>query len=137
MEILDTIYDGAAGAEEDKFFYAYFGVMSSLVLGNLGAAIGTAGSIGGLLWGDKFEWNNLAMAVMTVVVSGILGFYGVLVSVMLTGLINDNLSIRESYSILGAGLTNGISAVLSGLAIGVIALGAIKAFADPAIFANT
>ena len=74
---------------------------------------------------------------MTVGVSSILGFYGVIVSVVLTGLINDNLSIRDSYSILGAGLTNGISGVLSGLAIGVIALGAIKAFADPAIFANT
>ena len=59
MASLDTIYDGAVDAEEDKFLYAYLGVMSSLVLGNLGAAIGTAGSIAGLLWGNIFEFKNM------------------------------------------------------------------------------
>ena len=108
-----------------------------MVLGNLGAAIGTAGSIYGLVSGGLYEFSNLMLALKTVVFAGILAIYGIVVSVILESKIKDDLSLRDSFSILGAGLTTGLSTLASGSAIALIAGYALPAFAETTSFKDT
>lgn len=62
--------------------------------------------------------------------AGILGIYGLIVSIILCQYISKDISFFNSYQILGAGLICGFSCLASGLAIGISGDAGVRAYAQ-------
>jgi V-type H+-transporting ATPase proteolipid subunit len=65
-------------------FFGFMGVSSALVFANLGAAIGTAKSGVGISSIGVLKPEIIMKSIIPVVMAGILGIYGMIVSVILT-----------------------------------------------------
>ena len=103
------------------------GIAFSIVLANVGAAIGTAkagvGILNSSIASPELIWRNL----IPVVMAGVNGIYGLITSIILNGAISppggDGLSIyslHNGFAHLAAGLCCGLCALGSGLAIGLV-----------------
>lgn len=118
--------DGAA------YFFAYMGVAAGLVFANLGASYGTAKSGVGIASLGVIDSSKVFKALIPIIMAGILGIYGVIVAVLLgtrTSSSGDKLTMKEGYQYLAAGLCCGLSALASGLAIGVAGDAGVRAYA--------
>ena len=69
-------------------------------------------------------------SIIPVVMSGILGIYGLIMGVLLKGKIGDDLQMYAAYSHLAAGLSVGFSALGAGAAIGAVGEAGVKANAQ-------
>lgn len=107
------------------------GIASALVFANLGAAYGTAKSGVGIASLGVIDSSKIFKALIPIIMAGILSIYGLIVAVILVGKLKDNtLSGKQGYKLLGAGLACGLSALASGLAIGVAGDAGVRAFAQ-------
>jgi V-type H+-transporting ATPase proteolipid subunit len=108
------------------------GIASALVFANLGAAYGTAKSGVGIASLGVIDSSKVLKGLIPIIMAGILGIYGVIISVLLIGdAKGGNLSKDGGgYKILGAGLSCGLSALASGLSIGVAGDAGVRAFAQ-------
>ena len=61
--------------------------------------------------------------------AGILGIYGIIVAVLLNGEVAKDITAKQGYQFLGAGLCCGLSALAAGLAIGVAGDAGVRAYA--------
>merc|ERR1719424_2008111 len=111
----------ADAKSETPFFFAYMGIASALVFANLGAAYGTGKSGVGIASLSVIAHERIFKALIPIIMAGILGIYGVIISVIANNKFkeDDVMSTKDGYRILGAGLSCGLSALASGLAIGV------------------
>mmetsp|Transcript_66263 Transcript_66263/g.76902 ORF Transcript_66263/g.76902 Transcript_66263/m.76902 type:complete len:156 (+) Transcript_66263:44-511(+) len=108
----------ATGADA---FFGYFGVSAALVFANVGAAYGTARSGIGIGAISILKPELIMRSIVPVVMAGILGIYGMIVSVILCQKITyDNYSRYTGISHLTAGLCCGLSSLASGYAIGIV-----------------
>ena len=106
------------------------GVGMALILSNVGAAYGTAKSSIGIANLGLVNPNKIFRALIPIIMAGILGIYGLIVGVILsTKAKDDNLSLRNGFMYMGAGLCCGFSSLASGLAIGVAGEAGVKAYA--------
>ena len=98
------------------------GVASALVLANFGAAYGTAKSGIGIGSMSVTRPNLVYKSLISVVMAGILGIYGLIVSVILVNkvVINSGYGPYQGFRTLASGLCCGFSALASGYAIGVV-----------------
>jgi len=110
------------------------GMVAGLVFANMGAAYGTAKSGVGICSVAVLKPDLIFKSIIPVVMSGILGIYGLIIAVLLTIKVKavpytndsiykpDDWSINYfvSYKYLSAGLCCGLSALASGLCIGVV-----------------
>lgn len=116
---------------DSAYFFAYMGVTSALVFANLGASYGTAKSGVGISSLGVIDASKVIRALIPVIMAGILPIYGIIVSVLLTVKIrSDKIKWSEGYQYLSAGLTCGLSALASGLAIGVTGDAGVRAYAQ-------
>jgi V-type H+-transporting ATPase proteolipid subunit len=112
------------------------GVASGLVFSNLGAAYGTAKSGVGIASLGVIDHSKVYRSLIPIIMAGILGIYGIIVAVLLNSKIgemngkDDNTKMKMGYQYLGAGLACGLSALASGLAIGVAGDAGVRAFAQ-------
>lgn len=107
------------------------GVASALVFANLGASYGTAKSGVGISSLGVIDHSKIFKALIPIIMAGILGIYGIIVSVLLNGQIKaDGMPVKDGYKILGAGLCCGLSALAAGLAIGVAGDAGVRAYAQ-------
>jgi len=107
------------------------GVASALVFANLGAAYGTAKSGVGIASLGVIDSSKIFKALIPIIMAGILGIYGIIVAVLLKGKVDvDKLSDKDGFKLLSAGLCCGLSALASGLAIGVAGDAGVRAFAQ-------
>lgn len=122
----------AAGDETDgsPYFFAYMGVSAALVFANLGASYGTAKSGVGIASLGVIDSSKVFKSLIPIIMAGILGIYGIIIAVLLNTTIGDKLSARDGFKILGAGLCCGLSALASGLAIGVAGDAGVRAYAQ-------
>mmetsp|Transcript_17531 Transcript_17531/g.25943 ORF Transcript_17531/g.25943 Transcript_17531/m.25943 type:complete len:233 (+) Transcript_17531:91-789(+) len=116
-------------------FLGYMGVMASIVFSNVGAAVGTSkAGVGILRAGVRTPdqvWRNL----IPVVMAGVNGIYGLILSVILVGSItrpdfdsNENkYSLYTGFAHLAAGLCCGLSGLGSGICIGIAGDAAVAA----------
>ena len=114
-------------------FFAYMGVANSLVFAIAGAAYGTAKSSIGIANLGMVSPNKIFKALVPIIMAGILGIYGLIVSVLITNKINDVTGTNAGetgYKLFWAGLCVGMSALASGLAIGVAGEAGVRAFAQ-------
>lgn len=73
----------AAGSAEPATFFGFMGVATALVFANLGAAYGTAKSGVGISSMGVLKPDLIIKSIIPVVMAGILGIYGLIVSVIL------------------------------------------------------
>lgn len=106
------------------------GVASALVFANLGASYGTAKAGVGIASLGVIDQSKVFKALIPIIMAGILGIYGIIVAVLLNGGIKENLSGRDGYKYLGAGLCCGLSSLAAGLAIGVAGDAGVRAYAQ-------
>ena len=82
-----TIYDLCAvyGDPNQALFFGGMGIVSALVFGNLGAAYGTAKSGVGICSVAVLKPELIIKSIIPVVMAGILGIYGLIISVIISG----------------------------------------------------
>ena len=68
-------------------------------------------------------------SIIPVVMAGILGIYGVIVSVILNQGIGEEYTFKKAYAHLAAGLCVGVSSLAAGLAIGIVGDAGVRATA--------
>ena len=108
-------------AEADKAsFFGYMGIASALVFANLGAAYGTYQSGVGICHLGILRPDKIIKSVIPVIMAGILGIYGLIVSVILSQRISRNkYPTKDGYKHLASGLVCGLSCLGAGISIGI------------------
>ena len=113
------------------------GVASGLVFANLGAAYGTAKSGVGIASLGVIDASKVYKSLIPIIMAGILGIYGIIVSVLLVSKVKDMANAKDDltrgkngYQYLAAGLACGLSSLASGLAIGVSGDAGVRAYAQ-------
>jgi V-type H+-transporting ATPase 16kDa proteolipid subunit len=119
-----------SNGDATPYFFAYMGVASALVFANLGAAYGTAKSGVGIASLGVIDATKVLKGLIPIIMAGILGIYGVIISVLLVGECKDNVTAQKGYKLLGSGLSCGLSSLASGLSIGVAGDAGVRAFAQ-------
>ena len=101
--------------------YGFLGVASAITFANLGAAYGTAKAGVGICTMGVLKPEKLIKAIIPVIMAGILGIYGLIVSVILLQRINgqSDYDYLKGFSHLASGLCCGISSWAAGIAIGI------------------
>ena len=112
---------------DTEFFFpyamGYMGIVFALVLANLGAAYGTAKSGVGICAMGVMKPSVIVKGVIPVIMAGILGIYGLIVSVILSQNINNKnekeYKFTDGLNHLGRGLCCGLASLAAGVAIGI------------------
>ncbi|KAJ5503437.1 hypothetical protein N7463_006311 [Penicillium fimorum] len=101
-------------------FFGSLGCVYAIVFTCFGAAYGTAKAGVGVCATGVLRPDLIVRNVVPVVVAGIIGIYGLVVSVLVANDLKQNLSLYTGLSQLGAGLSVGLVGLASGFAIGVV-----------------
>eukprot|EP01084_Bolivina_argentea_P179219 309707_1 len=125
--VLQTVLD--SGCYSDScFFFAFIGVASAIVFSNMGAAYGTAKSGVGISSMGVMNPQLVMRNMIPVVMAGVLGIYGLIISVILTGNISGTgYSEYKAYAHMASGLSVGLSALGAGMAIGIVGDAGVRA----------
>jgi len=109
------------------------GVSAAIVFSCLGAAYGTARAGAGLASMGVMHPTVVMRCMIPVVMAGVLGIYGLIISVILLqnikGVTTGGYSAYNAFAQLGAGLSCGLSCLASGYAIGIIGDYGVRAVA--------
>ncbi|RDW89606.1 v-type proton ATPase proteolipid subunit-3 [Coleophoma cylindrospora] len=100
-------------------FFGMMGCSVSITLCCLGAAYGTAKSSIGISAVSVMHPDMMVRNLMPVVLSGILGIYGLVVSVIISTELKEKSALHTNFLQLGAGLSVGLSCLSAGLTIGI------------------
>ena len=107
-------------SDDNAYFFGYMGIASALVFANLGASYGTAKSGVGICSMGVLKPDRIIKSVIPVIMAGILGIYGLIVSVILNQKItSSNYDYKKAFSHLSSGLCCGLSSLGAGIAIGI------------------
>jgi V-type H+-transporting ATPase proteolipid subunit len=110
-----SILSAAAGdvSNGPETFFGYMGVACALVFANLGAAYGTAKSGVGIASMGVLKPDLIIKSVIPVVMAGILGIYGLIVSVILIQKIDAaTYTYAKGFAHLASGLCCGLSSLV-------------------------
>ena len=114
-------------------FFGFMGVTSALVFANIGAAYGTAKSGVGISSMGVMNPGLVMRNIIPVVMAGVLGIYGLIVAVIISGMIEkpqDGLSrysLYTGFAHLAAGLCCGLSGLAAGMCIGIVGDAGVRA----------
>ena len=102
-------------------FYAYMGIACALVFANIGAEKKKKKSGVGICAMGIMKPGSIIKGVIPVIMAGILGIYGLIVSVILAQKLTGNnyLDVKKGYQYLGSGLCCGLTSFAAGIAIGI------------------
>jgi V-type H+-transporting ATPase proteolipid subunit len=115
------------------------GVASAIVFANLGSAYGTAKAGVGLASMGVMNPDAVMKNIIPVVMAGILGIYGLILSVIVVQAIKPEPDYvgRQGFAHLGAGLSTGLSALAAGFAIGITGDAGVRAVGQqPKLFVS-
>jgi len=119
LDIPDPFGEGSGPS-----MFGYLGVSASIVFSCLGAAYGTARSGAGLASMGVMYPGVVMKCMIPVVMAGVLGIYGLIISVILMQNIKDvdttSYSAFTAFAQLGGGLACGLSSLASGYSIGIV-----------------
>ncbi|KPI85488.1 putative vacuolar type h ATPase subunit [Leptomonas seymouri] len=111
----------AKTCDPEAFLFGMLGAAFSLALANVGAAYGTAKAGVAVAQLGIVQPTRVMRGIVPVVMAGILGIYGLIVSVIICN--NMKLSgypLFSGYMHLGAGLAAGFASLAAGYAIGIV-----------------
>ena len=128
--VLGVLLAAVAPLEGDQYtFFGYIGIAAALVFANLGAAYGTAKSGVGICSMGVLKPELIFKSVVPIIMAGILGIYGLIVSVILSGKIigGGAYLASDGYKHLASGLCCGLSSLAAGLCIGIVGDAGVRA----------
>merc|ERR1712048_537821 len=118
-------------------FAGFMGVAVSIAFANIGAAYGTAKSGVGIVGMGQRKPGMIMKSLIPVVMAGILGIYGMIVSVILMKNVKfeSGMTFQQGNANLAAGLATGLSSTGAGYAIGIVGdIGVRSNAQEPRIF---
>ncbi|KAK6820358.1 V-type proton ATPase subunit c [Aspergillus parasiticus] len=101
-------------------FFGAIGCMSAIVLTSFGAAYGTAKAGVGICSMRVLRPDLIVKNIVPVVMAGILGIYGLVVSVLIANNLAQKITLYTSIIQMGAGLAVGLAGLAAGFAIGIV-----------------
>ena len=110
-------------------FFGYLGAAFAVIFANAGAAYGTAKSSVGIMNLGLVQPQKIFRSLIPVIMAGILGIYGLIIAILMAGKVKDN-DVKAGYKQLASGLCCGLSALASGLAIGVVGDHCVRSYAQ-------
>ena len=90
--VLAYLADVADSGYPNSTFFGYIGIAAALVFANLGASYGTAKSGVGIASMGVLKPELIFKSIVPIIMAGILGIYGLIVSIILFSKINGNTS---------------------------------------------
>ena len=128
MVLALVIAQTAAETAGSASFFGFIGIACALVFANLGAAYGTAKSGVGIASMGVLKPELIFKSIVPIIMAGILGIYGLIVSVILVSKINaTDYTYYLGYKHLSSGLCCGLSSLAAGLAIGIVGDAGVRA----------
>jgi len=116
-------------------FFSAMGCTSAIVFTCIGASYGTAKSGVGVSAMAVLRPDQMMKCVVPVVMAGIIGIYGLVVSVMIAGGLRANMPLATGFIQLGAGLAVGLAGLAAGFAIGIVGDAGVRGTAQqPRLF---
>ena len=120
---------------EYSSFFAVMGAAAAIIFSSIGAAYGTAKSGVGISAMAVMRPDLIIRSIIPVVMAGIVGIYGLVVSVVIINSLNDKITLFKSFAALGGGLSVGFSGLAAGFAIGIIGDAGVRGTAQqPRLF---
>ncbi|KAJ3267019.1 H(+)-transporting V0 sector ATPase subunit c [Chytriomyces hyalinus] len=101
-------------------FFGVMGCTAAIVFSCFGAAYGTAKSGVGISAMGVMRPEQVMKNIVPVVMAGIIGIYGLVVSVLVSGNLSSKMTLFAAFIQLGAGLSVGLSGLAAGFAVGVV-----------------
>ncbi|KAE8310519.1 V-ATPase proteolipid subunit C-like domain-containing protein [Aspergillus transmontanensis] len=101
-------------------FFGAVGCMSAIVLTSFGAAYGTTKAGVGICSMGVLRPDLIVKNIVPVVMAGILGIYGLVVSVLIANNLAQKITLYTSIIQMGAGLAVGLAGLAAGFAIGIM-----------------
>ncbi|KAF8419034.1 V-ATPase proteolipid subunit C-like domain-containing protein [Tirmania nivea] len=116
-------------------FFGAMGCTAAIVFTCFGAAYGTAKSGVGIVASGVLKPDMLVKNVIPVVMAGIVGIYGLVVSVLISSGLKQELPLYTGFIQLGAGLSVGLAGLAAGFAIGIVGDAGVRGSAQqPRLF---
>ena len=103
-------------------FFSFLGIAFALAFTSIGSGYGTAKSAIGVFAVCSVHPDQIYRGLMPVIMAGILGIYGLIVSVILAqklGGEDSYIEVKKGYQYLGSGLCCGLTSFAAGIAIGI------------------
>ena len=118
----DEAADQADTINAAPAFWGFMGATIALGVSNLGAAYGTAKSGSGISTMGVLKPDLIMKSIVPVVMAGILGIYGLIISVVLLQKLTgaEPIGVAQGYKYLASGICCGFSSLAAGLAIGIV-----------------
>ncbi|OXM76764.1 V-type proton ATPase proteolipid subunit [Cryptococcus neoformans Bt63] len=116
-------------------FFGAMGCTSAIVFTCIGAAYGTAKSGVGISAMAVLRPDLMMKCAIPVVMAGIIGIYGLVVSVLISGNLASPMPLYTGFIQLGAGLSVGLAGLAAGFAIGIVGDAGVRGTAQqPRLF---
>ncbi|KAI9643896.1 vacuolar ATPase V0 domain subunit c [Ciborinia camelliae] len=116
-------------------FFGAMGCTSAIVFTCFGAAYGTAKSGVGICAMGVLRPDLIVKNIVPVIMAGIIGIYGLVVSVLISDGLRQNLALYTGFIQLGAGLSVGLAGLAAGFAIGIVGDAGVRGTAQqPRLF---
>ncbi|OJZ82016.1 hypothetical protein ASPFODRAFT_145007, partial [Aspergillus luchuensis CBS 106.47] len=103
-----------------KPLFGVLGCTSAIVFTSIGAAYGTAKAGVGVCSSGVLRPDLIVKNIVPIVMAGILGIYGLVVSVLIANNLAQEMTLYTSLLQLGAGLAVGLCGLAAGFAIGIV-----------------
>jgi len=101
-------------------FFGALGCTSAIVFTCFGASYGTAKSGVGISAMSVLRPDMMMKCCIPVVMAGIIGIYGLVVSVLISGSITASMPLAVGFLQFGAGLAVGLAGLAAGFAVGIV-----------------
>jgi len=111
------------------------GCVSAIVFTCFGAAYGTAKAGAGIATMGVSRPDLVVKNIVPVIMAGIIGIYGLVVSVLIADNLSMQIALFTGYIQLGSGLSVGLAGLAAGFAIGVVGDAGVRGTAQqPRLF---
>ncbi|KAF9168515.1 H(+)-transporting V0 sector ATPase subunit c [Actinomortierella ambigua] len=111
-------------------FFGILGATCAIVFCCMGAAYGTAKAGVGLTSMGVLRPDLIIKGVVPIIMAGIIGIYGLVVSVLIGNGFEQRMSLFAGFIQLGAGLSVGLSGMAAGFAVGIVGDAGVRASAQ-------
>ncbi|KAH7928762.1 V-type ATPase [Leucogyrophana mollusca] len=116
-------------------FFGAMGCTCAIVFTCLGASYGTAKSGVGISAMGVLRPDLMMKCVVPVIMAGIIGIYGLVVSVLISNSLTAQMPLAAAFIDLGAGLSVGLAGLAAGFAIGIVGDAGVRGTAQqPRLF---
>jgi len=100
--------------------FGVLGCVSAVIFSVIGASYGTAKSSGAIFASGVLRPDRMMQNAICAIMAQVLGIYGLVTAVIITGQIPEKMALHTGFMQLGAGLCVGLCGLAAGLTIGIV-----------------